>query len=354
MAAFDFPASPSLGAVYGNYTWDGEKWLLTGGAAADAPPESGSFPNKFRNGAFQVWQRGTALGAVNNAYAADGWIVTATGAAVGVSRANNVRPNRLTSFAHMIVGGAGVTGALMKQRIEGSMAAPLAGLSVTVQAQVRNDTGGTITPTLTVKHATALDNWGATVTDVAAAAMQACADGAWTKVSYTFTAHASSDLGLEVAIDFGNNLSSGAKSVTVSEADIRASAAVVAPAFREFTTDLLFNQRYYWRLNSSGAANYIFMAQVYTASAAWGSLGLLPTPMRAVPTCTISSQGHLNGTNSGGSPVPFTAVTFGANSVSQQVIGPSNLTGASGLAAGNATIVNFNNASAWIDASAEL
>ena len=31
--AFDFPATPALGQVFGNYIWDGEKWKLQGGQA---------------------------------------------------------------------------------------------------------------------------------------------------------------------------------------------------------------------------------------------------------------------------------------------------------------------------------
>lgn len=41
--AFDFPATPSVGQVYGAYTWDGEKW--TGGAgrvATSSSPPSGA------------------------------------------------------------------------------------------------------------------------------------------------------------------------------------------------------------------------------------------------------------------------------------------------------------------------
>jgi hypothetical protein len=34
--AFDFPATPSVGQVFGNYIWDGEKWKLQGGQALGA------------------------------------------------------------------------------------------------------------------------------------------------------------------------------------------------------------------------------------------------------------------------------------------------------------------------------
>jgi len=41
--AFDFPASPAVGQIFGNYKWDGEKWVLASGpsslAATPSPPQ---------------------------------------------------------------------------------------------------------------------------------------------------------------------------------------------------------------------------------------------------------------------------------------------------------------------------
>jgi hypothetical protein len=36
--AFDFPAGPAPGTVYGSYTYDGEKWMMTGGATGGGNP----------------------------------------------------------------------------------------------------------------------------------------------------------------------------------------------------------------------------------------------------------------------------------------------------------------------------
>lgn len=37
--AFDFPNSPTNGQVFGNYTWDGEKWVATSGGSGGAGPQ---------------------------------------------------------------------------------------------------------------------------------------------------------------------------------------------------------------------------------------------------------------------------------------------------------------------------
>jgi hypothetical protein len=67
-----------------------------------------------------------------------------------------------------MLGATSVTDVIVKQRIESYVAAPLAGQVVTVQAEVYNSTGGSITPTLTVKHATSQDSWGSSTTDASA------------------------------------------------------------------------------------------------------------------------------------------------------------------------------------------
>jgi hypothetical protein len=57
MAALDFPASPTIGQSYGNYTWDGTAWTPL--MQAQAAPTS-DFRNKIINGDFQFWQYATS------------------------------------------------------------------------------------------------------------------------------------------------------------------------------------------------------------------------------------------------------------------------------------------------------
>jgi Major tropism determinant N-terminal domain len=267
--------------------------------------------NKFRNASMDVWQRGAAAMSVSTtgAYTADGWIVVPTGASCG-AQAGAGRALSVNSL--QVYGGAGVTDVVVKQRIESYVAAPLSGQPVTVQAQVYNNTGGAIAPTLTVKHAGAADNWSTSTTDVSAVALQSCAAGAWTKIAYTFNASASSAAGLEIAFDFGNNFAAGANSIELTEFDIRATPGVATgqnanpppPELRPLPQELLFCQRYYFRLVL--AANYTFIDE-YASQAAANCLfqAVLPVTMRATPsfliggTYSVGNAGtpSLNGSN---------------------------------------------------------
>ena len=84
--AFDFPATPALGQVFGNYIWDGEKWKLQGGQALGAvrydTPQILSAgqqaqardniriakKNYIINGAMMISQENEAAAAGNNNY----------------------------------------------------------------------------------------------------------------------------------------------------------------------------------------------------------------------------------------------------------------------------------------------
>jgi hypothetical protein len=221
-------------------------------AAANVTPPGG-FLNKFLNGTFDVWQFGTSgtITAGSPSYTADGWYAGSTGA--NITWARTAGRNRL-AYGLKLTGNTSVTDALVKQRIEGIYAQSLASQSVTFQAQVYNNTGGAITPTITVKRANSADNWGATTTDVNAVALQSCPNAALTQVSYTFTANAAAGNGLEITIDFGNNFSSNAKSVEIFEADLRAAGGVQTPEFRAFDHELFFASRYYFKTFGYGTA----------------------------------------------------------------------------------------------------
>jgi Major tropism determinant N-terminal domain len=264
------------------------------------------FLNKFRNATMDVWQRGTSSLTVttSGSYTADGWIVLPTGASVTAAQAGG---RLLTKNSLQVTGATSVTDLIIKQRIESYIAAAFCSQTVTVQAQVYNNTGGSITPTLTVKHAASQDVWTSPTTDVSAASLQACANGAWSQVAYTFAANANSYNGLEISFDFGNNFSANTKSVQITECDIRVTPGATAGAtnsnpppveLRPVAAELAFCQRYFETSYDIGTAPGTVSADgelvLYSpglSSGAWVALfGFrFAVAKRAVPTMTYYS-----------------------------------------------------------------
>jgi hypothetical protein len=288
-AAVSFTAAPNvfitaLSADLANAS------LMTGGTlpAPQLGNVSGGFLNKFRNGTMDVWQRGTSSITVTTAgaYTADGWIVTPTGASCTATRAANNRAGAGTLYGLQLTGATSVTDITLTQRIESSVAAALAGKTVTVQAQVYNNTGAAITPTLTTRYAGSADTWTSPVTDLAATGLQACASGAWTQVACTLNVSASATNGYAFIFDFGNNFSTTGKDVVVGELDVRVTPAVATglnaspplPELRPVAIEVKFCFRYYYAWSGStrgcpGYANDTFRIFNFT----------LPNQMRATP-----------------------------------------------------------------------
>jgi hypothetical protein len=331
-----------------------------GWPAARLSEIGGGYLNKFRNGAMDVWQRGTSLSvATSGAYTADGWIVLPAAASVTATQAGG---RLLSKCSLQVTGAASVTDVIVKQRLESLIATAFCSQTVTVQAQVYNNTGGAITPKLTVNHAGAQDNWSSAVTDVNAVSLQACANGAWTLIAYTFQANANAFNGLEIIFDFGNNFSTASKSVQIAECDIRVTNGMPAgltanpppPELRAVSTEMVFCFRYYWRWAPSVADLPINILAAFSSTGAWGKLFDLPTEMRAAPSCNVSSASHFAFSNPGGSARSVTATDF-TNSTAQTIATWNGWTASTATMTANQAIMLYGNtSSAWIDASAEL
>jgi Major tropism determinant N-terminal domain len=244
---------------------DGMSISASGSTIALGGP--GGMVNRFRNGAMDVWQRGTApsltSGTSGSQYTADGWQVIWTASSSAAPAISQVGGRLLTKNSLQIAGAANITDVQVQQRIESLIAAVLCSQTVTVQAQVYNNTGGPITPTLTVKRPSTQDGWSGTInTDVSAVALQSCANAAWTQLAYTFNANAAAYNGLEVIFDFGNNFSSSGKDIQIAECDIRVTPAASAgmnstpppPELRPVATELALCQRYFQSSFPAGIA----------------------------------------------------------------------------------------------------
>ena len=224
---------PSVNGLTGTITIaanDGDVVAASGSTITLGGP--GGMVNKFRNGTMDVWQRGTGPITITTSggYGADGWIVLPAGASVTAAQTGG---RLLTKNSLQVTGAASVTDVIIKQRVESLIAAALCSQTVTVQAQVYNNTGGSITPLLTVKHAGSQDVWTSPTTDVNAVSLQPCANGSWTQLGYTFPANANSFNGLEIAFDFGDNFGANTKTLQITECDIRVTPGASAGLERQ-------------------------------------------------------------------------------------------------------------------------
>jgi len=266
--------------------------------AADVPFVSGGFLNKLRNATLDIWQRGTSMTvSTSGQYAADGWFVAPTGHSVTVSQ---VAGRLLSVNAMKVLGASSNTDVQIKQPIESYLAAALAGQQVTLQFEFYNSLATSVTPTLTVKHPSAQDNYGSSVTDVSAASLQACPATSWCLESYSWTASASSALGMEVVADFGNNWGNASYYFEFAEADLRVTpnvptglvSAPPSPELRPYPSELVLDRTYfrtsYGNNVAPGTATHASMVAVFSEGTAGDGVGVnFDTPMRATPASSL-------------------------------------------------------------------
>jgi hypothetical protein len=116
---------------------------------------------------------------------------------------------------------------------------------------------------------------------------------------------------MEVAIDFGNNFSSGAKSVQITECDLRVTPGVPSginyappvPNFRPIYEELVFCQRYYFNSlnnNGSGVGTSIKLSVTpMTTGVVPIGMIFLPVPMRIAPVWAFNNPGFSNANSIG-------------------------------------------------------
>lgn len=285
------------------------------------------FVNRLRNSSLTAWFHGSSSLTITTAgaWGAEGLYIVPTGASVTAVQIANGLSGPLTFWAQKITGAASVTDVVVRFVVESYDAAALAGQQVTFQVPVLNNTGASITPTVTVKRANAQDATYTNV-DVSAVALQTIANGATGVLSYCWAANALSFNGLSIDIDFGNNFSTTGKSIQIGGGfDLRVTPGIVTgavanpapPEIRDAASDTLWNKRFY-------TASYVNGTAPGTATTAgmvsigWndGVNGGSPvsiqfiTPQRATPS--VINYYDSAGTASSVSTVPASSSTFTA------------------------------------------
>lgn len=268
--------TPGTGVVtaIGNVT-NGNAGIITNSVAGGQFVQSSAsgFVNKFRNGTFDVWQRGTTSLATASSLAtpcvatADGWCVVQTtaqgsctkaiGGIIGLGIINKLQ----------CVGASSNADTLITQRIESYIAAPLEGNVVTFQIQFFQDTVSSVTPKLSACYASAQDNFTTCTSDLGATSLSSCATATWCTESYTFAASVNAINGYQITFDCNTALTA-LQHCYVAQADIRATPNATCngtappcvqtnpppPELRPIQTELAFNQRYFETTYGNGVA----------------------------------------------------------------------------------------------------
>lgn len=296
-------------------------FLGASGAYWNPSDISSGFKNKFRNPTFEVAQRGTSgtVTSGNAVYTLDGWVVGATGATVSWSQNQQ---SDLSPYALELIGNTSMTDTFVRQRIESTVAGQLFNFNgdpVTVSFWIFQDTGGgSLTPTITVKHAGSADNWSSPVTDVNAVSLSSVPGTTWTNIGYTFAPNIDTYFGLEVTIDFGAALNSSGKAIYILGPDIRTTtgfsigniANPIVPELRPIAFENVFCQRY---LQSFGSETGPIGKGAATSTTAFGMFVEHAVPMRVPPTgITVKTAADLEIQSYANANVAaLTALSFG-------------------------------------------
>lgn len=334
--------------------------------ATGAP--GGGYLNKLRNSTCLVASRGTSgtVSAGSAAYTLDGHYLAATGAGLAWSQVAGIG---YAEKSLQLSCASGLTDAVWSQPVHGSGAAPLAGQNVTLQFRMKNSSGGSITPKLTVKHLNASDvgvygPWtgvspAANTTDLSAASLSPVANGATQVESYTFACSAAAGNGLLVSVDFGAGLNAASGSVIIGDFDLRAtpnlSTGVPAvtpplPELRDIVAEILECFHYLPALSSGGVSGNSFLgiAGCFSGGSPNAFVGWqFPVPTRVPVTgLYVSSPSHfiLSNAAAGGTTLS-SLVLISDTTVLGAELGP-NASSTSSLSAGDAVLFGTTSASA--------
>ena len=320
----------------------------TGGAVA--PFVAGK--NKLINGDFSIAQRGTSIAVSgSNVYTLDRWAASpyGSGQPFTVSQQTATPPTSTKNYLQVVGNSTNATNIFITQSLETADVVKLQGKTVTLSFQYKVPTNFTATWAMNAYWGTATDtaiyNSGSG-TNIFTTGL--ANNASWVSASQTFVVPSTATQ-LSIMFSIFNNVVNNA---TFQIANVMLELGSVATPFTTATGtlqgELAACQRYYWRSSTSqdvlgsGVANSTTVAYTFVQ---------LPVQMRSNPTFAASSGGsyftlYCGTVNPGVNTIStvFNATTRGAL-VSWAT---------SGLSTGSSVVAIATNASAYLEASAEL
>lgn len=323
--------------------------------------QAGGFINKFRNASFDIWQRGTSvtIGTSGN-YGPDGWKIYFTGSSsVTAARSGTSNADNGPLYALEVEGAASNTDIKVGQRIESSVAAPLAGQIVTVQFAYLQNTGSAVTPKISTCYPSAQDNFGTCTADLAATSLASCATAVYCIETYTFQVSGNAVNGYEIDFDCNAAFTSGSLACFVDAADVRVTpglgngsvlASPPPPELLAVGVELALCERYYYQLAepTNGTPLAAATLGIATSSTAANTVIALPVTMRVAPTVTVT-LGSMKLIGAGG--VALTSLGSPTSTISAVELSAAV---ASGLTSGNTYFLGGGGGSGLIAFSSEL
>jgi hypothetical protein len=407
--AYDFPSSPTIGQIYNNWTWDGEKWATntatTGAVRYDtpqgltaaqqtqgrqniyaAPFDAMAYSGMQINGSMEVSQELGAVGRTTAGYSIDGWIHAVQGTATsGIGQAV---PGSFPGFAYCLQGNIGTAQPslgssdylLLYQPIEGYRISRLAWGTANAQPitigfwSAHNPAGvysvvianGPTTHTYCTPYTQAV----AGVSQYNVVTIPGPTVGTWKKDNtvgaYLYFARAVGSGGIASAANTwlaGGPLGvPGQVNAAVAGSTFTLTGVVVLPGIeapsaarsalimRPYDQELVTCKRYYYR-QIYGVNFFVAQMQAVSTTAANGYLFRHPFEMRSGPSAAVSSPAHFSFQPAAGGSNALSVFTINADPISCWL---TTSTVAGGLAAGNATAMLANTTNAWISMDARL
>lgn len=322
--------------------------------------------NVILNSSLNIWQRGTSgfVGGSGTTYCADRWNAYRNGVAGSTySRQVTGDTTNLPSIQYCLrvsrdSGNTSTAAIWAYQSIETVNAIPFAGKTVTVSFYARkganySQASSNLTVALYTGTGTDQSFSGGYTGSATPINNSATLTTTWQRFSYSNTVAATATE-MTLAFNFTPVGTAGAADyfeITGVMLEVGNQMSPYAPATPTYATELAACQRYYYLTNSADSAYTMYgTAQAISTTAAKFTLPF-PVTMRIAPT-SVTATGNIGLLNAGNTAINNGTLTVNSASNNRASL---DITGSSGVVAGNASLVLSNNStSTSLAFSAEL